>query len=180
MDVRWALVNVRELWYPIMRQLHRLMIVISRVSVNHDWPGGTALDPSGLGSGEQGSSIARSISGLMLILSLFLVPGFLGRPQVLVHGGLTTGADVAAWPCCVCLLCEFSSFLGTLHWPADFTDLGHVGVSNLEVFILFVQWAGHRLLSEKVVRPHVRAHRPISISSVPVTEGVEIRQAVAS
>ena len=30
--------------------------------------------------------------------------------------------------------------------------------------------------SEKVTRPHVRAHRPISISSVLVSEGIEIRQ----
>ena len=41
--------------------------------------------------------------------------------------------------------------------------------------ILFEQWVGHRLLSEKVTRPHVRAHRPILIPSVPVTEGIEIR-----
>ena len=38
----------------------------------------------------------------------------------------------------------------------------------------FEQWAGHRLLSEKV-RPHVRANRPILIPSVPVSEGIEIR-----
>ena len=37
------------------------------------------------------------------------------------------------------------------------------------------QWAGHRLLSEKVTRPHVRAHRPILIPSVPVSQGIEIR-----
>ena len=37
-----------------------------------------------------------------------------------------------------------------------------------EVLILFEQWAGHRLLSEMVARPHVRAHRSISISSVLV------------
>ena len=43
----------------------------------------------------------------------------------------------------------------------------------LELFILFEQWAGHRLLSEKVTRPHVWAHRPILIPSVPVTEGIE-------
>ena len=35
--------------------------------------------------------------------------------------------------------------------------------------------AGHRLLSEKVTRPHVRAGRPILIPSVPVSEGIEIR-----
>ena len=31
------------------------------------------------------------------------------------------------------------------------------------------------MLSEKVTRPHVRAGRPILISSVPVSEGIEIR-----
>ena len=50
--------------------------------------------------------------------------------------------------------------------------MGHCGVSRLEVLILFEQWAGHRLLSEKVTRPHVRAHRPVSISSAPVSEGI--------
>ena len=45
----------------------------------------------------------------------------------------------------------------------------------LELLILFEQWAGHRLLSEKVTRPHVRANRPILIPSVPVSEGIEIR-----
>ena len=36
-------------------------------------------------------------------------------------------------------------------------------------------WAGHRLLSEKVTRPHLRANRPIFIPSIPVSEGIEIR-----
>ena len=45
----------------------------------------------------------------------------------------------------------------------------------MELLILFEQWAGHRLHSEKVTRHHVRAHRPILIPSVPVTEGTEIR-----
>ena len=45
----------------------------------------------------------------------------------------------------------------------------------MELLILFEQWAGHRLLGEKVTRPHVRAGRPISVSSVPVSEGMEIR-----
>ena len=45
----------------------------------------------------------------------------------------------------------------------------------MELLILFEQWAGHRLLSEKVARPHVRAGRPILLPSVPVSEGIEIR-----
>ena len=92
-------------------------------------------------------------------------------------GGLVTESDVAAWPHSVSLLCEFSSFLSSLHWTADSRDLGgHHGVSYLELLILFEQWEGHRLLTEKVTRPHVRTHRPISISSVPVSAGIEIRQ----
>ena len=53
--------------------------------------------------------------------------------------------------------------------------MGHFGISFLELLILFEQRAGHRLLGEKVTRPHVRAGRPISVSSVPVSEGMEIR-----
>ena len=45
----------------------------------------------------------------------------------------------------------------------------------MELLILFEQWAVHRLLSEKVTRPHVRANRPILLPSVPVSEGIEIR-----
>ena len=103
-------------------------------------------------------------------------PGILHGPWVQVHGGCVTGADIAVWPCCVSLPCKPVAFLGSLHWPADSGDLGHFGISYLEVLVLFEQWAGHRLLTEKVTRPHVRAHRPISISSVPVSEGIEIRQ----
>ena len=56
---------------------------------------------------------------------------------------------------------RFTSFHNTLHWPSGTGDSGHFGISFLELLILFEQWAGHRLLSEKVTRPHVRANRPI-------------------
>ena len=45
----------------------------------------------------------------------------------------------------------------------------------MELLILFEQWAGHRLLSEKVTRPRTIASRLILIPSVPVSEGIEIR-----
>ena len=50
-------------------------------------------------------------------------------------------------------------FLSHLHWPSGSVNMGHFGVSFLELLILFEQWAG----------------RPISVSSVPVSEGIEIR-----
>ena len=58
---------------------------------------------------------------------------------------------------------RFTSLLNTLHWPSGSVDLGHFGISFLELLILFEQCVGHRLLSEKVTRPHVRANRPILI-----------------
>ena len=42
---RRVLLNARNRWYPIMLQLHRFMVAISRVAVNHDGEGGSALDP---------------------------------------------------------------------------------------------------------------------------------------
>ena len=66
---------------------------------------------------------------------------------------------------------RFTSFLDTLHWPSGSVDLGHFGISFLELFVLFE----HRLLSENVTGPHVRANRPILIPSVPVSEGIEIQ-----
>ena len=41
---RRNLLQVRRLWYPIMLDLHRFMVAISRIEVNHDGLGGTAPD----------------------------------------------------------------------------------------------------------------------------------------
>ena len=46
------LLTARSHWYPIMLDLHRFMIAVARVSVNHDGKGGTARDPLVWGSGE--------------------------------------------------------------------------------------------------------------------------------
>ena len=50
-------------------------------------------------------------------------------PWMQVHGGVITGADVAAWPYSVGILCKFAAFLGTLHWLVDAVDMGHFGVT---------------------------------------------------
>ena len=99
----------------------------------------------------------------MLILLLFLPPGFLNNSWVQVSAGRITGDDIAAWPHSVSILVRFTSFLKSLHWPSGSVDLGHFGISFLELLFLFEQWAGHRLLGEKVTRPHVKANRPILI-----------------
>ena len=42
-DARRRLLGARSHWYPIMTDLHRFMVAIARVSVNHDGKGGAAL-----------------------------------------------------------------------------------------------------------------------------------------
>ena len=77
-------------------------------------------------------------------------PGFLNSSWVQVNAGHITGSDIAALPHSVGILVQFTSFLCTLHWPSGAVDGGHFGISLLALLILFEQWAGHRLLSEKV------------------------------
>ena len=73
--------------------------------------------------------------------------------------------------------CENSLLLGVLCTGLQVMGIWDtLGVSFLGKVILFEQWAGHRLLSENVAEPHVCANRRISISFVPVSEGIEIRQ----
>ena len=110
-----------------------------------------------------------------MILPLPGPPGFLGGHWVQVHGGHISGADIAAWPCSVGILIRFTSFLNTLHWPTGSVDMAIFGVLFLSFLSFLSNGAGHRLFSENVTGPRVRANRPILIPSVPVSEGIEIR-----
>ena len=174
-DARRRLLAACSHWYPIMVDLHRFMIAIARVSVNHDGRGGTAPDPLVWDQGSKPKVRKPAVRVTVDLASLPGPPGFLNCTWIQIVAGHISDDDIAAWPYSVGILIKFSSFLGQLHWPSGSVDMGHFGVSFLELLILFEQWAGHRLLSEKVTRPHVRAGRPISVSSVPVSEGIEIR-----
>ena len=44
-DARRRLLQVRSYWYPLMFDLHRFMVAVARVSVNHVGRCGTAPDP---------------------------------------------------------------------------------------------------------------------------------------
>ena len=45
LDVRRAVVNAMDLWYPFFQQHLRFVIAVSRVPVNHDGRGGSSSDP---------------------------------------------------------------------------------------------------------------------------------------
>ena len=52
-DARRRLLKARSHLYPIMLDLHRFMIAVARISVNHDGKGGTAPDPLVLDQGSR-------------------------------------------------------------------------------------------------------------------------------
>ena len=174
-DARRRLLQARSYWYPIMADLHRFMIAIAWVSVNHDGKGGTAPDPLVWDQGSKPKVRKLAIRVNVDLASIPGPPGFLNYTWIQVDVGHISSEDISAWPYSVSILVRFTSFLDGSHWPSGSVDLRHYGISFLELLILFEQWAGYRLLGEKVTRPHVRAGRPISVSSVPVSEGMEIR-----
>ena len=115
MDARQALLNAREFWYSTVLQLHRFMVAIARVSVNHDGKGGSALDPL---VWDQGSRRKRRKVDVRVNVDLARLPGrpgFLHGDWVQNQGGCISGADIAAWPYSVSLLCKFTGFLASLH-----------------------------------------------------------------
>ena len=169
-NARRRLLQARSHWNPTMSDLHRFMIAVARISVNHDGKGGTGPDPLVWDQGSRPKVRKLAIQVNVGLASLPGPPGFLNSSWIQVDAGCITGSDIAAWPYSVSILVRFTSFLNTLHWPSGSVDLDHFGISFFELLILFEQWAGHRLLSERVTRPHVRANRPILIPSVPVSE----------
>ena len=71
-DARRRLLKARSHWYPIMLDLHRFMIAVARVSVNHD--GKRVVLPLIFWFGTRGADL-RFVSlllGLILTLHLFL------------------------------------------------------------------------------------------------------------
>ena len=112
-DARRRLHQARCHWYLIMTDLHHIMIVVARVSVNHDGEGGTAPDPLVLDQGSRPKVRKLAIRVQIDHASLPGPPGFLNSSWVQVAAGRIIGADIAAWPYSVGILIRFTSFLNT-------------------------------------------------------------------
>ena len=172
---RRNLLRVRRSWYPIMLDLHRFMVAISRIEVNHDESGGTAPDAV---VWDKGGIIKARAPPSRLILDCAFLPGppdFLDSIWVALDPLPITSDDVAAWPYSVDILLLFSSFLASLHWPQGGSDLGKFGISYFELLLMFEVFTGVRLQTEKTVRPHLRSRRPLVFSGFSVGMGQEIR-----
>ena len=97
LDARRRLLKARSHWYPIMMDLHRFMIAVARVSVNHDGKGGTAPDPL-VWDQESRPKVRKLATGVNVDLaSLPGPPGFLNNSWIQVDAGRITGADISAW-----------------------------------------------------------------------------------
>ena len=117
-DARRRLLQSRSHWLPIMLDLHRFMIAIARVSVNHDGRGGTAPDLLVWDQGSRPKVRKLAIRVNVDLASLPGPPGFLNSSWIQVDAGRNTGSDIAAWPYRVGILIRFTSFLNSLHWPS--------------------------------------------------------------
>ena len=158
---RRDLLRVRRSWYTIMIDLHKFMVAISRIEVNHDGHGGTAPDAMVWDKGGIVNPYASSFRLIVDYASLPGPPGFLGSTWCTLYPITITREDVAVWPYSVNILLEFSSFLASLHWPQGDSDLGKFGISYFELLLMFAIYAGHRLHVEKTVRSHLRPRRPL-------------------
>ena len=172
-DARRNLSGVCRRWYPVVLDLHRFFIAISRAVVNHDGFAGTAPDPMVWCAG----SMPKRRRLVHAVRDLALLPGpptiWLG--EWVASPFVTIGDDdIAHWPYTPSLLIKWVSLLGSLHWPAHGGDLGVGGVSYVELLILYELWAGERFVLEKAHPRYLRAGRPISVSAVPFGPGIDI------
>ena len=143
-------------WYPIILDLHRLFIALSRAVVNHDGRDGTAPDPLvwSAGTRPQRRRLVHAVRDR----------AFLPGPAGIWDGSWVniscicfSDDDIGCGPYTPGLLVKWVSLKGSLHWPAGGLDLGVGGISYVELLILYELWAGERLSLEKA---HPRYLRP--------------------
>ena len=109
---RRDLLRVRRIWYPIVLDLHKFMVAISRIEVNHDGFGGTAPDPM---VWDKGGIVKTRAPSFRLIVDHATLPGpsdFLSSTWCTLYPLPITQDDVAVGPYSVDILLVFSSFFG--------------------------------------------------------------------
>ena len=140
---RRDLLRVRRFWYPIILDLRRFMVAISRIEVNHDGFGGTAPDAM---IWDKGGIVKTRAPSFCLIVDHATLPGppeFLSSTWCSLFPLPNTQDDVALWPYTVDIFLVFSSFLASLHWPQANPDLGKFGISYFELLSMFEVYTGH-------------------------------------
>ena len=172
-DARRNLSEVCGRWYPVLLDLHRFFIAISRAVVDHAGGSGTAPDPLVWSAGAL-SKRRRLVHAVRDHAFLPGPPGMWDSEWVNIPASAICADDVTHWPNTPGLLVKWVTFLVSLHWPAGGSDLGVGGISYGELLILYELWAGERLSLEKATPRYLRPGRPISVSAVPFGPGIDI------
>ena len=173
LDSRREHAGACRIWYPITRNLHRFFIAIARVIVNVDGKGGTALDPLVWCFGAKGKRrrVMEAVRDFAMITGpqRLCVGSWFRWPDI-----VTSGDDVGRWPFSAGALVKLATFLSSLSWPSEVSDLGPGGVSYVELLILYERWAAERLRFEDSIPKCRRPGRPISVSAAPLCPDVDI------
>ena len=109
---RRDLLRVRRFWYPIILDLHKFMVAISRIEVNHDGFGGTAPDAM---VWDKGGVVKTRTTSFRLIVDHATLPGppgFLSSAWCTLYPLPITRDDVAVWPYSVDILLVFFFLFG--------------------------------------------------------------------
>ena len=85
-------------WYPVILDLHRFFVAISRAVVNHDGRDGTAPDPL-VWSARALTKRHRLVHAVRDPAFLPGPPGIWGSDWVNVPSSSVLAEDVAHWPC---------------------------------------------------------------------------------
>ena len=96
-DARRNLSGVCGVWYPVILDLHRFCIAISRAFVNHDGNDGTAPDPMVWSAGAL-SKRRRLVHAVRNLAVLPGPPGIRDSEWVDVLASAICAGDVAQWP----------------------------------------------------------------------------------
>ena len=158
-DARRNLSGVCNRWYPVILDLHRFFIAVSRAVVNYDGGPGTAPDPL-IWSAGANPKRRRLVHAVRDRAFLPGPPGLWDSDWVNIPASVINAADIALWP--------FSPGR-----PAGGSDLGVGGISYVELLILYELWAGERLSLEKATPRYLRPGRSISVSAVPFGPGID-------
>ena len=110
-DARRNLSGVCGRWYPVILDLHRFFIAISRAVVNHDGRDGSAPDPMVWSAGARPKR-RRLVHAVGDRAFLPGPPGIWDSEWVNVPSSAVCAEDIAQWPYTPGLLVKWVSFLG--------------------------------------------------------------------
>ena len=168
-DARRNLSGVCNRWYPVLLDLHRFFIAISRAVFTHDGSDGTVPDPLVWSAG----ALPKRRRLVHTVLDRAFLPGPLGvwdSEWVNVPASAICADVVAHWPCSTGILIRCWLFKVPCIGLQVVWILGLV-VSHMLSCLFFVSFG---LVRGCLWRSHLLPGRPISVSAVPFGPGIDI------